>query len=337
MTMNISLYKKTGIALTLYLILSVSAHAAVNVGNNNTNVTGTASVVGNNNNAGGSLNGVIIGNNGTLTNSDNGIVLGAGSVKDGDGISIGGGVSSNGGIALGSGSSASRADELNVGDRQITGVKDGVANSDAANVGQLNTAANNTLNSANTYTDNQATNVLNESKTYTDSSATNTLNSANTYTDNKATNVLNESKTYTDNSATNTLNSANTYTDNQAVNVLNESKTYTDNAISNGFNDYYQQSKDHINNRANSLDKKINKNMKKANAGIGGAMAMSSIPEKYGYDFSAGIAIANYRDGQALAAGAKYDVSAKAATKFNISVDTQGGVGIGAGLAFGIE
>ncbi len=117
--------------------------------------------------------------------------------------------------------------------------------------------------------------------------------------------------------------------------MLNESKTYIDNIVDDSFNNYYEQSKNHVDAKASSLNNKIDKNMKKANAGISGAMAMASIPEKYGYDFNVGIAISNYRDGQALAAGAKYDVSEKAATKFNLSVDTQGGVGVGAGIAFG--
>ncbi len=55
---------------------------------------------------------------------------------------------------MGSGSIATRNDELNIGDRQITSVKKGVENTDTINVSQLNDSFDDVLNLSNEYSDN---------------------------------------------------------------------------------------------------------------------------------------------------------------------------------------
>ncbi|MEQ5153437.1 hemagglutinin, partial [Providencia rettgeri] len=117
---------------------------------------------------------------------------------------------------------------LNLTGNKVTNLSDGVADKDATNVSQLKKSAQDTLNSANTYTDNKATETLQTANTYTDNKATQTLQTANTYTDNKATQTLQTANTYTDNKATQTLQTANTYTDNKATQTLQTANTYTD-------------------------------------------------------------------------------------------------------------
>lgn len=205
------------------------------------------------------------------------IIIGTGSATDANSISLGGGTASNGGIAIGSGSTSNRNDEVNIGDRNITGVKDGVANSDAANVGQLNSSANSTLNSANNYTDQKKSEYVTESNNYTDQQI-------------------------------------NKYLNGQGGNI---DKSYIDGS-------FYR------------LNKKIEKNYLKAQGGIAGAMAMASIPEREGFDTSVGVGVANYRSQQSIAIGARRNTSESTVVKFNVSTDTQGGTGVGAGFAFGL-
>lgn len=128
-------------------------------GNNNV-VNGSNAVIGNNNSAAGDS--IAIGNN----NNSAGIVI------------ANGGTASNGGIAIGNGSNASRSDEVNFGLSNITGIKDGVADTDGVSLSQLNQNAEATLEKANTNTDN----TLNSAK-----------DSANQYTDQKIFEFLNDS------------------------------------------------------------------------------------------------------------------------------------------------
>ncbi|AKS99486.1 YadA-like family protein [Yersinia pestis] len=358
-------FKKSVVIITA--IFSGSVFADVNIGDFNTGVIGNGTAVGNNNSLGGSTNGVVVGNGGSLSNSINGVVIGNGSVSDGDGVSVGGGTSTNGGIAIGSGSNATRSDEMNIGDRQITGVKAGVADTDAANVGQLVAKAGETLNSANIYVDNQATETLNNANIYTDNKATETINNANTYTDNKSSETLNSANSYTDNKSSETFNSANTYTDSKTAEIFNTTKTYmdgksketlnntydyvdskvssivydvnsyTDKTVNTAFETSLSDAKSYVDDKYNQLSDKVNKNFNKTNAGISGAMAMSGIPQKFGYEKSFGMAIGAYRGQSALAVGGDWNINHKTITRVNVSADTEGGVGVAAGFAFGIN
>ncbi|RYC43356.1 hypothetical protein DEH81_12630, partial [Pectobacterium zantedeschiae] len=106
--------------------------------------------------------------------------------------------------------------DLDVTGNTIKNLKNGVNDGDAVNVSQLNESAENTIKTANGYTDGKATETLNTANSYTDGKATETLNTANGYTDGKATETLNTANGYTDGKATETLNTANGYTDGKA-------------------------------------------------------------------------------------------------------------------------
>ena len=113
-----------------------------------------------------------VGANATITaDATNAVAVGEGtSVSAASGTAVGQGasVTAEGAVALGQGSVADRANTVSVGsagsERQIANVAAGTADTDAANVGQVNAATA-------------------QSRSYTDTVATQTLSSANAYTD----------------------------------------------------------------------------------------------------------------------------------------------------------
>jgi autotransporter adhesin len=138
----------------------------------------------------------------------------------------------DGSVAIGSGSVATEANTMAVGGRKIVGVNDGLATTDAVNVGQLKDGLADVYNQAVSYTDGQV-DILNQTIVEGDA---NTLNQANTYTDSKVSTITNVSKNYTDarvsgavsnlmqqvnEGDTRTLNQANNYTDSK-FNELND-------------------------------------------------------------------------------------------------------------------
>ncbi|QGU89144.1 hypothetical protein GN242_18780 [Erwinia sorbitola] len=90
-----------------------------------------------------------------------------------------------------------------------------------------------------------------------------------------------------------------------------------------------------MNSSFKNLSKEVNKNKKRADAGIAGAMAMTAIPFVHADDFSFGMALSGYRDQGALAAGMTFKTSEHTAMKIHSSWDTQNGTGIAAGFAWG--
>ncbi|OTA16968.1 hypothetical protein Xbed_03401 [Xenorhabdus beddingii] len=309
---------KSILAVVMSAVLSISpAFAEINLNsgdttNKNKNVADQSIAIGANNDLGNATQGTVIGHNGKLINSDKGIIIGSGTVSDGDGLAVAGGESKNGGLALGSGSRAERADEMNIGHRQITGIKDGKDDTDAANVGQLNQTAKNTLESANKHSDK----VMGELGESLHIHLNTTEKNVKDHTDETANNVKE-------------------YVSEREKSTLHETTLYTDKTVSQAFNESLKKAKDYTDTRYNQLNNKLTHNYNRANAGISGAMAMSAIPQKFGYEKSAGIAVSAFRGQGALAVGAEWNTSTRTVTRFNATIDTLGGVGVAAGLAFG--
>ncbi|MDE9487583.1 YadA-like family protein [Xenorhabdus bovienii] len=309
---------KSILAVITAATLSISpsfAETNINSGgdiNKNKNVAGESIAIGTNNDLGGATKGTVLGHGGKLINSNQGVVIGSGTVSDGNGVAVGGGESKNGGIAIGSGSKAERADEMNIGNRQVTDVKDGIADTDAANFGQLNQTAKKTLEEANKHTDTVSGELGKSLHSHLETTEK-------------------DVKYHTDKTA----NGVKEYVNEQEKNTLDETTLYTNKTVSKAFNDSLKSAKDYTDDRYNQLNKKLTHNYNRANAGISGAMAMSAIPQKFGYEKSVGIAVSSYRGQGALAVGAEWNTSARTVTRFNTSLDTQGGVGVAAGLAFG--
>ncbi|WP_096849477.1 autoagglutinating adhesin Saa [Escherichia coli] len=109
-----------------------------------------------------------------------------------------------------------------------------------------------------------------------------------------------------------TLKSANTYTNKQV------------NALEQNTNQQFRQLRD-----------QINKNRKRSDAGIAGAMAMTAIPMIDGKQYSFGMAASNYRDEQAIAAGIIFRTSENTVVRLNTSWDTQHGTGVATGMSIG--
>ncbi|EKD0000670.1 YadA-like family protein [Escherichia coli] len=166
-------------------------------------------------------------------------------------------------VAVGANSQTTRPDEVNVGNRVIGGLRDGVQAADAATYGQL-----------------ERYRIAEENARIQGDAQT--LKSANTYTDNR-------------------------------VSTLERST-----------NQQFRQLRD-----------EVEKNRKRADAGIAGAMAMTAIPVVEGKTYSFGMAASNYRDEQAIAAGMHFRTSENSAVRLNASWDTQNGSGVAAGMSVG--
>ncbi|HFO9700697.1 TPA: YadA-like family protein, partial [Escherichia coli] len=89
------------------------------------------------------------------------------------------------------------------------------------------------------------------------------------------------------------------------------------------------------NKRFAQLKEDIDKNRKRADAGIAGAMAITGIPSVPGKKVSFGMAMAGYRSEGAVAAGFHFNTSENSAVKVNAAWDTENGAGVSAGMALG--
>ena len=87
----------------------------------------------------------------------------------------------------------------------------------------------------------------------------------------------------------------------------------------------------------NQLDEKINQVSDQANAGTAAAMAMASMPIKAGYRYSLTMGMAGYVDQNAIAMGVKLNTTDNSIITMNASYDSQNNVGLGLGLAIGIN
>ncbi|WP_052765772.1 YadA-like family protein [Klebsiella aerogenes] len=128
-----------------------------------------------------------------------------------------------------------------------------------------------------------------------------------------------------------TLQSANRYTDykveSQNQESLQQSMNYTDKR--------FQQSKNYTDNKFKQLTGKINRAEKRLNAGIAGVTAIASIPYLTENNFSYGVGIGNYQNGNALAAGVQYRISQNNNIRLNISWDSSSNSAIGVGFSGG--
>ncbi|EBJ4700976.1 hypothetical protein DVE26_20765, partial [Salmonella enterica] len=228
---------------------------------------------------------------------------------------------------------------VQTGTRILSGVSDGEKDDEAVNRKQLNdvvstasraatTAKNDAVRDANKYTDDTVSKVnekvLKEANTYTDDAAKKTLKTAHEHTERRAVvaenNAVTRSNAYTDESSSRTLDRANTYTNHRASQAEN-------NAVA--------RSDAYTNKRFGELKNQVNRNEKRANGGIAGAMAMTGIPSVPGHNFSFGMAASGYRDQGAIAAGVKANITQDTTVSLNTAWDSGNGVGVAAGFSVG--
>ncbi|EDW1733198.1 hypothetical protein S726_005430, partial [Salmonella enterica subsp. enterica] len=160
--------------------------------------------------------------------------------------------------------------------------------------------------------------AVRDANAYTDDTAKKTLKTANEHTERRAVvaenNAVTRSNTYTDESSSRTLESANTYTNHRAAQAENNAVT---------------RSNDYTNKRFGELKHQVDRNEKRANGGIAGAMAMSTIT---GSGSGFGMALSGYRDQSAIAAGIQKSITPNTTVNVKVAWDSGNGVGAAAGF-----
>lgn len=90
-----------------------------------------------------------------------------------------------------------------------------------------------------------------------------------------------------------------------------------------------------INTRVDQMESKIHQTARDANAGIASVAAMTNIPYTTNTRFSAGLGLGNFKNGNAIAAGAQYQVKQNLNLRSSISWNNSDRAVIGAGIAYG--
>ncbi|WP_255297105.1 YadA-like family protein [Proteus vulgaris] len=109
-----------------------------------------------------------------------------------------------------------------------------------------------------------------------------------------------------------------------SISIANE---YTNNKIKNIFIDNDVALK--------NMDNKIDKADKRASAGIASVAAMANIPYVTAHTFSLGVGVGNYRDANALATGAQYQITESAIIRVSASWNTEDRGVVGGGVSYG--
>ncbi|WP_459496814.1 YadA C-terminal domain-containing protein [Erwinia amylovora] len=339
-------------------IITSSDVSVVGQGNKITGGTDTkiyGNMTGDYNKINGSGNINVTGSKNTVGGSSANIV-GSYSEIDGDKSSVLGNnasVNANSSVSIGDGSTNNRDNTVSVGsagnERQITSVSAGTHDTDAVNVKQLNDKSTETLNSANSYTDSKITDTKNELNTNITNAKNEAVTTSNNYTNSKITDTKNELNVNVDNSKKEAISTSNNYTDNkyqQGISYSNEKYEQSINYSQNAANraeqnaNNYTDSKlnklsDYSNQRFKQLDDKINRAEKRLNAGVAGVTAIASIPYVAENNFSYGVGLGNYQNGNAVAAGVQYKTSPNTNVRLNVSWDSSSNTALGVGLAGG--
>ncbi|WP_226020240.1 YadA-like family protein [Serratia symbiotica] len=236
------------------------------------------------------------------------VAVGTRATAEHGGLALGYGATAvHGGIALGAGSVTSNSDEVNIGERYISGVKEGISKTDAVNLGQAKALNASTLRAANARTDSliaqEHVALTDETVARRDGDAA-TLKSANDYTNWRVDNL--------------TFDTADT---------LRQSQTYTDTRVSESLN--------YTDNKFSQLNTRIERAEKRLHAGIAGVAAIASIPYMASNRFSYGVAVGNYQNANALAGGIQYKTSPNTTIRLNVSLDSSHNAALAVGVGGG--
>lgn len=311
MNYNISsLYKRPyarkiiAAAAVIFSCLSSSVVAA----NTNTPVGDKAQADGDNTTAVGYHSG---------TNGSNASAFGSGSLSTGDNATALGANSravAEGSIAVGGNSSSSGKNSIALGNRTIVGSENSVALGTGSEAN-----ANNVISVGN---GNQQRRIIYVGAGKKDTDAVNVSQMKNAKTE-----AVGEANQYTDTKIT----------DNNTV-INNNIKVSGDKVLSNAnqYTDYkFNQTINGFDRRLDKMDERINKNDKRASAGIASVAAMSNIPYTQNTQFSAGLGVGNYRNANAIAAGAQYQLRLDTNLRMSASWNTEDRAVLGAGVAIG--
>ena len=129
-----------------------------------------------------------------------------------------------------SGATVHSVGEVSFGDigneRQLTNVAPGSAPTDAATVGQLQSAVGGLLSQANAYTNNVTSGILSSAETYANGVGSSTLSSANSYANSVISSTLSSAYSYTNSSSLAALNAARSYSDGVGSSTLISADNY---------------------------------------------------------------------------------------------------------------
>lgn len=219
-------------------------------------------------------------------------------------------------------------------------------------------------NAASTHADKQAEQAEKNANNYTDSKITDTKNELNQNINNAKNEAITTSNNYTDskisennvvinknidNAKNEAITTSNNYTDNkyqqginytnkkydQSIHYAQDAANQAENNANNYTDDKFNQLSLSSNQRFGQLDNKIDRVEKRANAGIAGVTAISSIPYVAEDTFSFGMALGHYRNSQAVATGIQYKPSPNTNVRVNASWNNGGDTNVGAGFAVG--
>lgn len=262
------------------------------------------------------------------------VVIGNSSSGDGFGAVIGNGSSTGtqvNAVVIGNGITATRSNEVTVGGKTIGSLGAATASDQATNLGQVNNIANQTLNSANQYTDQKTNQAVTTANQYTDNVASQTLNAANTYTDTEIAKIkipagakpvaaVDYTNTTSSDLVLNSNGGAGTAIGNVADGVQNHD------AANMG---QLRSVQSQLNGRIDGLQKRVD------GVGAMGAAQSNIIYNPYGSRFQLGVGVGMMGSSQAIAVKAMVaSPSRHYIYSFGASSATNGGTSVGAGMSF---
>jgi adhesin YadB/C len=147
------------------------------------------------------------------------------------------------------------------------------------------------------------------------------------------TKLLAQARSYSDRENQITLENANAYSEKVGRAVLSSANAFTELRSRQAQDNAVQLSRQYTDRRVDQLQSQIKKFRRRANAGISGAMAMTTLtPPPTGANTSFGMAMASYRNQVALASGVTFRTGKNSNLRLNTSWDSAGGIGAAAGF-----
>ncbi|SFU36805.1 YadA-like family protein [Xenorhabdus koppenhoeferi] len=108
------------------------------------------------------------------------------------------------------------------------------------------------------------------------------------------------------------------------IKTLKDANNYTDQR--------FDKAQSYTDQKVNHLDNKVDRNEKRANAGIASVAAMSNIPYSNNTGFSLGLGLGQYRNGSAVALGIQNKLNENVSLKLSTSWNSSGSPVFGAGV-----
>ncbi|HDF2343518.1 TPA: YadA-like family protein [Morganella morganii] len=266
--------------------------------------------------------------------ADNNIAIGKGSAAvENHSVAIGtySRATASNSVAIGLYAYTNREKTVSIGNathkKQLIYVAEGTEDNDAVNVKQLRENKDSIISENNKKLKTVKNETINASTAYTDSAKNEAINTSAAYTNSAKNEAIDSSAAYTDAAKNEAINTSAVYTNSAKNEVISTSTQYTDTQFSRLDKKITSQVK-HNAQRIDNLEKKIN-------AGIAGVTAISSIPYVTTNNFSFGMGIGNYKNGNAVAVGAQYALYEKTNLRINTSLDNNKNSAVGAGIAIG--